>query len=198
MSHDDTVFSSSEVDNMKLRSTHALLALLLPLAAACGADSGYAGGSYDNDEDQNSSTGNEKRDAGKGKDGGAWDAGVEDEEDRDTPRDEDEDSEQEESASDAGPSWSDAGKQDAGSRDSQCATLTYETFGKQFMTSYCVSCHAGSAPKANLKLDTLTAVAARKAGVKTQVLNGTMPQGNKKPSQEERTKLGAWIDCGAR
>ena len=160
--------------------TLRILTLTL-FVASCG--DGYG---VDDDydlENQNSNAADAGKHSDAGwRDGGAKDAGSETRWDgggSTSPRD---------AGGDA--SWSDAG-------GSACATLTYESWAKQFFTDYCVSCHSGSAARAGVRLDSLSAVQARKAGIKTQVTSGSMPQGNKKPTDEQRAKLGAWVDCGA-
>jgi hypothetical protein len=152
------------------------------LVSACG--DGYG---VDDDYDIENQNSNATSDAGKRSDGGARDSGAKDDDDdvradggSGAPRD---------GGVDASRPSGDAG--------GVCATLTYETFAKQFFSSYCVSCHGGTAPRAGFRLETLAQVQARKAGIKTQVTSGNMPQGNKKPTADERTKLGQWVDCGA-
>lgn len=101
---------------------------------------------------------------------------------------------------DAGSVAPDSGlARDAGaSGDGGACALTYENFGKQFMTSYCVSCHAGAAAKHMVQLDTLAGVQKNKAQVKRQaVTTMAMPEGLTKPSSADRQKLGQWLDCGA-
>lgn len=158
---------------------------ILVFVAACGDGYGSDDDGYALESDRDDATGDAgAKDAGAAKDAGPKDGGA-------TP-------------SDAGVR-ADAGARDAGKDaavgdaggGAACAELTYETFGKQFLTKYCVSCHSGAAPRGGLALDTLAGLQARKSGVKTQVANGNMPQGSNKPSAEERTRLGQWIDCGA-
>jgi hypothetical protein len=100
---------------------------------------------------------------------------------------------------DAGNPASDAGpKSDASAGDGGACALTYENFGKQFMTSYCVSCHSGIAAKHMVQLDTLAGVQKNKTAVKRQAVTTTvMPEQNPKPTSAERQKLGQWLDCGA-
>jgi hypothetical protein len=78
-----------------------------------------------------------------------------------------------------------------------CSTLSYETFGKDFMRQYCVSCHGSSAVK-GVSLDTLANVQQHAAKVKSEVAGTSMPvPGAAQPSAAERQKLSQWIDCGA-
>jgi hypothetical protein len=101
-------------------------------------------------------------------------------------------------ASDAGNVLADAGpKSDAGGGDGGACALSYENFGKQFMTTYCISCHSGTAAKRMVQLDTLAGVVKNKTAVKRlAVTNTTMPEGTLKPAAADRQKLGQWLDCG--
>jgi hypothetical protein len=87
--------------------------------------------------------------------------------------------------------------------------LTYDSFGKGFMSKYCTRCHSSklttceermNAPlehdfdtKAGILLvaDHVDQMAA--AGPKST--NKTMPLNGAKPSDEERKKLGQWLAC---
>jgi uncharacterized membrane protein len=86
-------------------------------------------------------------------------------------------------------------------------TLTYTSFAKPFVSSYCASCHGGSvtgtsrlgAPVDDV-FDTRAQIAAKADDIKAQVVvMKTMPFGNgtTKPSDAERVKLGQWLSCGA-
>jgi mono/diheme cytochrome c family protein len=188
-----------------MRSGYVTAAITFLFVASCGGDGYGSGSDYGDDEDRQDEEGTPTRDGGAWdarvkdggttRDGGAWDAGGGgkgggDDDDDGAGDDDGDDGDDGAGPVDAG---TDAGR-DAGG--DSCATLTYQTFGKQFMTDYCVSCHGGAAPRGGFKLDTLAAVSGRKAGVKTQVLSGGMPMGNKRPSDAERARLGQWIDCG--
>lgn len=86
--------------------------------------------------------------------------------------------------------------------------LTYENFGKEFMTQYCVRCHASNlsgaarqgAP-ADHDLDSLPAIRGirehvdQTAGASDTVTNDTMPPDGLKPSPQERKDLATWIAC---
>lgn len=86
---------------------------------------------------------------------------------------------------------------DASSMVDTCGTLTYASFGKQLMATYCVGCHSGANAKHNVQLDTLVGVQKNKAAIKRQSVTGTsMPSVDPKPSAAERQKLGQWLDCG--
>ena len=184
-----------------MRSRNLTAAIAMLIVASCGGD-GYdtsSGSAYGDDEDTQDEEGTTSRDAGatnaRAKDGGKSDGGTSDAGGGGV-RGADDQSAADDGPSDGGPG-ADAGiaaESDAGA--DSCATLTYESFGKQFLASYCLSCHGGATPRGGFKLDTLAAVITRKVGVKAQVLSGGMPMGNKKPSDEERARLGQWIDCG--
>ncbi len=79
------------------------------------------------------------------------------------------------------------------------STLTYASFGKAFMNSYCVSCHAGqerpsltSAAQVKSELRGILNTAA--SGPKGT--NDSMPPDSDVPVAE-RVKLGEWLACGA-
>jgi hypothetical protein len=77
------------------------------------------------------------------------------------------------------------------------ACPTYDDFGKMFMMTYCVTCHAGARPQHNVLLDTLANVQKNKTAIKRVAVTTTaMPEANPKPTAAERTKLGQWLDCG--
>ncbi|MCY1060758.1 cytochrome c [Nannocystis sp. SCPEA4] len=90
------------------------------------------------------------------------------------------------------------------------STLTWDSFGKDFMANYCTRCHAvavkGSArqgapndhnfesgPLVRLELDHIDKAAA--AG--PDAINTSMPPSAPMPTEEERRKLGEWVACGA-
>ena len=79
------------------------------------------------------------------------------------------------------------------------STLTYATFGEQFMTDYCTDCHApGADNPINPDLDTLATVQAQAGRVDARAGRGlTMPPLEPRPSAEERALLSEWIECGA-
>lgn len=88
------------------------------------------------------------------------------------------------------------------------STLTYESFGRAFMESYCTRCHsstrtgfARSGAPTGHDFDTLSGIllvaehidqhaAAGPAGKNTE-----MPPTDPKPSDEERRQLGGWLAC---
>lgn len=89
--------------------------------------------------------------------------------------------------------------------------LTYDNFGKDFMTEYCLGCHSESktgtarnkAPADHNfdKLADIQLLAAhidQNAGSGPKSTNRDMPRGDgPKPSDEERAKLSEWLACGA-
>lgn len=88
-------------------------------------------------------------------------------------------------------------------------TLTYENFGKQFFSDYCLSCHSSSvkgaarmgAPEDHnfdklSEIDLLIDHVDQKAAKGPASTNLSMPPSGKRPSDEERAKLGEWLACG--
>ena len=88
-------------------------------------------------------------------------------------------------------------------------TLTYDNFGKPFMTKYCTSCHSSEKTGVDRKgapsfhdFDTLFGIKAvadhidetTAAGPAT--INDGMPQDRPTPTTMERYQLGEWIACG--
>lgn len=78
-----------------------------------------------------------------------------------------------------------------------CAALTYERFGKAFLSRYCVGCHGGSSAVAGVRLDSVEALRSQSDDVARLTTSGLMPRGNLKPSAAEREQLERWIACGA-
>jgi hypothetical protein len=106
-------------------------------------------------------------------------------------------------SADAGSTRADAGSvvRDAGATTDAgaglCSTLTYASFGMQFMSSYCTGCHSGDAAQHGVQLNTLAGVQKNKAAIKRVTVTGaTMPKGNSQLSAADRQKLGQWLDCG--
>jgi cytochrome c5 len=89
-------------------------------------------------------------------------------------------------------------------------TLTYASFGKQFFSDYCLSCHSSNvtglarmgAP-ADHDFDSYAEVELlidhidQKAAKGPSSTNVDMPPSGKRPTEDERAKLGEWIACGA-
>jgi uncharacterized membrane protein len=90
------------------------------------------------------------------------------------------------------------------------STLDYDTFGKDFMTNYCTSCHSSSlkseeerqcAP-ADHNFDSLDGVLLARdhidehAAAGPNGVNDEMPpSGSKMPTDQERMNLGIWLAC---
>ncbi|NVB80699.1 MAG: cytochrome c [Kofleriaceae bacterium] len=91
----------------------------------------------------------------------------------------------------------------------QGSTLTYENFGKGFMTQYCTRCHSSElvgvdrhgAPSFH-DFDTLFGIKAVADHVDETTASGPastntgMPPDGPFPTLEERKQLGEWIACG--
>ena len=80
-------------------------------------------------------------------------------------------------------------------------TLTYESFGRAFLASYCNGCHTAStsgAP-ASYRFDTLEDVHAHRERIFVRAAgpNVSMPPGPKDPPADERDRLAEWLACGA-
>jgi len=80
---------------------------------------------------------------------------------------------------------SDAG--DGGAVDCD-GTLTYASFGKAFLDTYCNRCHGFTQQSAQLSGASISSA----AGTST-----FMPRGAPTPSADERRRLVAWLACGA-
>jgi uncharacterized membrane protein len=92
----------------------------------------------------------------------------------------------------------------------EISTLTYGTFGQQFMEAYCIGCHSSQlkgaarngAPEYH-DFDTLPGIRSvsdhidQTTAVGPAASNLVMPPGGTKPTEEERRRLGEWIACGA-
>ncbi len=77
-------------------------------------------------------------------------------------------------------------------------TLSYESFGKAFMTSYCVACHTTGNASDGVNLSSLTLVRTHLNKVDAEVVSGAMPpKGSGSPTAEEKTNLAQWLACGA-
>jgi uncharacterized membrane protein len=90
------------------------------------------------------------------------------------------------------------------------SSLTYESFGRAFMSSYCTGCHssalAGEArhgAPAYHDFDTLMGIRAvadhidQMAGAGPAAINVQMPPSGAGPSEKERRQLSEWLACGA-
>ena len=84
------------------------------------------------------------------------------------------------------------------------AAPSYESFGEQFMTSYCTRCHSSQRTGAERNtapvgydFDTVEGVRLYMEDVSEEVSVGGMPPTPPKPSQAEIDTLTGWIACGA-
>lgn len=88
-------------------------------------------------------------------------------------------------------------------------TLTYENFGKGFMTHYCTKCHSDELMGADRMgapsfhdFNTLFGIKAvsdhidETTAAGPAAVNDGMPQSEPFPTLEERKQLGEWIACG--
>lgn len=81
------------------------------------------------------------------------------------------------------------------------STLTYETFGRAFFQTNCLSCHGAGRPESP-KLDTLDQIKANKVNIDRaaaagpDAVNTFMPEDGSVP-ESERRKLGEWLACDA-
>lgn len=106
----------------------------------------------------------------------------------------------------------DADHQEGGPTGSVCppdSTLTYETFGRKFMSDYCTRCHSSALSGAarngapsDHDFDTLEAIRAtdpahidEHAAAGPERVNTEMPPTAPKPSVAERRQLGEWLAC---
>ncbi len=89
------------------------------------------------------------------------------------------------------------------------STLTYENFGKGFMTQYCTRCHSSELMGADRQgapsfhdFDTLYGIRAVSDHIDETTASGPaatntgMPPDNPAPTLDERKQLGEWIACG--
>ncbi len=90
------------------------------------------------------------------------------------------------------------------------SSLTYDTFGRAFMESYCTRCHSSTltgdarndAP-AGHDFDTLEGILAVAEHVDQYAaggpagINTAMPPTDPRPSEAERRQLGEWLACEA-
>lgn len=89
-------------------------------------------------------------------------------------------------------------------------TLTYDTFGRAFMTAYCTRCHSSTLQGSSRQgapsdhdFDTLEGVRAtpvahidEEAAAGPLKVNTSMPPSAPLPSESERRQLGEWLACG--
>ena len=89
------------------------------------------------------------------------------------------------------------------------STLTYNNFGKNFMTKYCTRCHSSELIGADRQgaptfhdFDTLYGIKAvsnhidETTAAGPAAVNDGMPIDGPSPTKDERLQLGEWIACG--
>ncbi|MBK7539554.1 MAG: c-type cytochrome [Myxococcales bacterium] len=90
------------------------------------------------------------------------------------------------------------------------STITYANFGQAFMTQYCTRCHSSElvgaarngAPKFH-DFDTVGGIRSVSDHVDQTAASGpastntSMPPSGPIPTEDERKKLGEWLQCGA-
>lgn len=163
----------------------------------------------DTDEDESPSKGSrDDEDDDSADDDSADDDSADDDADDDSADDDataDDDSADDDSADDDATADDDSAgdddvDEDAGAGD-KCADLTYAKFGKAFIENYCASCHSGTKPVGGMTLTSLDDVEMYKDEIVTRVVDDAdMPpkSSKKQPTAAERTKVGDWIECGAK
>lgn len=90
------------------------------------------------------------------------------------------------------------------------STLTYESFGRSFMESYCLRCHSESVTGADrfgapsdhnfdtiIEIQGLAGHIDQMAGAGPDSTNEIMPTDDPAPTLAEREQLAEWLACGA-
>lgn len=98
----------------------------------------------------------------------------------------------------------------SGAECAEGSTLTWDSFGKGFMESYCTRCHAtaltGAARQgapSDHNFESAALVRAQIEHIDGQTaagpdsVNTAMPIGSPTPTEDERRMLGEWLACGA-
>ena len=77
--------------------------------------------------------------------------------------------------------------------------LTYDNFGRTFMTAYCIACHAGARVEKGVLLNSASSVRtfASQSNAQAGVGASMPPPGVPAPTATERQQLSQWIGCGA-
>jgi uncharacterized membrane protein len=91
------------------------------------------------------------------------------------------------------------------------SSLTYQSFGKQFLQDFCGRCHASTVKGAARQgapedhtFDTVEQIADEKehldmsAAAGPAAVNTGMPPSNPMPTEAQRRQLGEWLACGAK
>ncbi|MFO0729172.1 MAG: cytochrome c [Myxococcota bacterium] len=83
-------------------------------------------------------------------------------------------------------------------------TLTYESFGRDFLASWCQRCHGAAGPyrkgaPSNYDFGTQRDAQAWAPRIfaRSAMSNTTMPPGPDDPPEADRKKLADWLACGA-
>lgn len=79
--------------------------------------------------------------------------------------------------------------------ESSCEELTYETFGEEFLGTYCTGCHGGAMPMGGFALESEKAIVFRADNALRQVRSGGMPRGSTVLSTEQQATFIAWMEC---
>ncbi len=90
------------------------------------------------------------------------------------------------------------------------SALTYQSFGQAFVQSYCLRCHSSTQPAegrqgapSDTNFDTLLQIRSHAehidegAAAGPSSTNELMPPAGPRPSDQERSRLGEWLACGA-
>lgn len=99
------------------------------------------------------------------------------------------------------------------STEALCPTpqmLTYDNFGRDFMSKYCLSCHSSAVKGADRRgapddhdfddIDQIRGLKEhidQKAGSGPAATNTGMPRSEPRPTVDERKKLSEWLACNA-
>ena len=82
--------------------------------------------------------------------------------------------------------------------------MTYQSFGVEFLGSYCQTCHARAArdrhgAPPSFTFDSREDVRSHRERIYARAAGGndSMPPGPDDPSHEERALLAEWLACGA-
>lgn len=95
------------------------------------------------------------------------------------------------------------GQEDTATTCDRVPPLTYDNFGKGFVTEHCAGCHSSLVPEdhregapAGVDLDTYEGVLRWAARVEARAVDAEagMPPGGG-PSEEERALLAEWLTC---
>jgi len=75
---------------------------------------------------------------------------------------------------------------------------SYQTDVKPIITNHCLKCHAPGGQEASIDLTTYPRVFSQRAAVLTQFYSCRMPpEGEPRPTAQERALLLGWLKCGS-